>query len=1370
MKIISFLTLSLALFFNGRSQVSGYTFSETSGTYTAITGGTVHQTGVALNTDAVFAGIPLGFSFTYDRNTYTDIGISNNGFIWFGASQAGQRQGWGPSVVPALTVSAPISSTTVPSGQCGIISGFGATLSASALGTPEIRSELLGTPGNYVFVIQYQDVRSSTTDAVMQMNFQIQLIQSTNSVAIVYGNCLPSSANRTGQVGLRGGNNTDYSNRLVTAGWNASVTGTGNTNTCTYSATNVPTSGQTWTWAPPAAPAAPVYGALGVMQTFDGAWLNWANTQDVPTTNWGSWPSRGNSSWRQNTTTTVFSGWGGVNGAFTVASPASGNTARFHSYDSRTTQIGNLDYYLDFSTSILTKQLTFNYINTSGTDSLKVFLSTDGGLTFGPSVSVQTIAPAWNTVIVNLGTSTSSTCVVRFSAVGDWGTTDIGLDNVIVEPVAPIDMGATMLVSPLVNGCFTSTETVTVTIRNYGTNLIDFSLLPVSVDASVTGPNPQTFTTVIVNTGTLAPNATQNVVVATGYDMSAAGTYTFSAFTTVAGDGLPANDAMAAANRVVVSVSASIPPVSPVCQGSQTNLQVNFTPSYVQPMSFTYAGLLNIPDNFLGGIDAPFTVSGVPGSYVLSSITLDTLTHTFDNDMDISILAPDASQIDLCSDNGGAGDNFYNTVFSMSAVTPVTAGVAPFSGMFLPEQSFSLLTGPLNGTWYLRLVDDLGGDVGALRRATITFTDANAGYYSIASYSWAPAAGLSSVTVANPVASPTVTTTYTVTATAVNGCTYTATVTVNVNTLPAVALGPDQSVCGGLLLDAGNPGSTYLWNTSATTQTINATATGIYSVIVTDGNGCSNTDVINLTVFPAPSLSLGPDFSQCGGSALLTASGNWASYLWSTSATTQSISVSTGGSYLCTVTDLNGCTTTDTINVTIYTPPTVTLGSNQTQCGGTVLLDAGNPGASYLWNNNATTQQITVSSSAIYSVVVTDMNGCTASASVTITIHPIPAVALGPDISQCGGTILLDAGNPGSGYQWSNAATTQQISVTASGSYSVVVTNVFGCSNSDTINITIFTPPAVTLGNDTTLCGDSLLLDAGNPGSSYVWSNSASTQQIFVSVSGTYSVIVTDVNGCSATDVIIVNISQNPVFSVNDTSICQGNSVMLIAPPGYAAYEWTDGIITSSQQFITVAPAQTTQYVITVWNGAGCFSTDTVTVTVLTVPSPSFSFNITSLNNVSFTNTSVTPPFSSVWDFGDGSPFSTLTNPNHVYASNGTYNVVLTVSNQCGSTSTFQSVVISGLGMGELNLNGMISAYPNPSNGTVTFSGKGLPEGELLIRTMDLSGRQLEIFRKRIAGGDVSQELDLSLLPNGIYTLEVFCGTARGYFTVSLQK
>lgn len=135
------------------------------------------------------------------------------------------------------------------------------------------------------------------------------------------------------------------------------------------------------------------------------------------------------------------------------------------------------------------------------------------------------------------------------------GTVTANRPNIQITfaPTAALDMGATALVLPSASGCYGSSENVTVRIKNFGTALIDFTSDPCTLSASVSGPNPTTFTDVILNSGSLASGATQDVVVSSSYDMSAAGTYTFDASTTVLGDGTPANDAMPSANRTVVS-------------------------------------------------------------------------------------------------------------------------------------------------------------------------------------------------------------------------------------------------------------------------------------------------------------------------------------------------------------------------------------------------------------------------------------------------------------------------------------------------------------------------------------------------------------------------------------------------------------------------------------------------------------------------------------------------------------------------------------------------------------------------------------------------------------------------------------------------
>jgi PKD repeat protein len=195
-----------------------------------------------------------------------------------------------------------------------------------------------------------------------------------------------------------------------------------------------------------------------------------------------------------------------------------------------------------------------------------------------------------------------------------------------------------------------------------------------------------------------------------------------------------------------------------------------------------------------------------------------------------------------------------------------------------------------------------------------------------------------------------------------------------------------------LTLDAGNAGGTYLWSTGATTQTIQAKFAGTYSVIVNTVTGCTLNDTIVITNLPAPSVSIGPDFQLCPGSTSILDAGNAGNtFLWSTGATTQTVTISSAGTYYVTVTGANGCSTNDTIVVTPKTAPVVSLGADQNICtSDTVTLDAGNAGATYLWSTGATTQTISVSLANTYSVAVTNVGGCTTNDAVVITNKAVP--------------------------------------------------------------------------------------------------------------------------------------------------------------------------------------------------------------------------------------------------------------------------------------------------------------------------------------------------------------------------------------------
>ncbi len=352
-------------------------------------------------------------------------------------------------------------------------------------------------------------------------------------------------------------------------------------------------------------------------------------------------------------------------------------------------------------------------------------------------------------------------------------------------------------------------------------------------------------------------------------------------------------------------------------------------------------------------------------------------------------------------------------------------------------------------------------------------------------------------------------------------------------------------------------------------------------------------------VIGTPTVNLGNDITTCGGPVTLNAGNAGARYVWSTGDTLQSINVNSSGSYWVRVTNSYGFSASDTIQVTINAKPVVNLGNDITQCGGNAVLNAGNAGSSYLWSNGATTQNITVSSTGNYNVKVTNAAGCSANDTVLVTINALPVVNLGSDITQCGGTTTLNAGNSGSSYLWNNNATTASLAVSISGTYWVRVTNTAGCVGQDTIQVTINAIPVVQLGNDTSICtGASVLFDAGNAGSSYLWNNNSTGRTLTASAGGLYSVKVTNNNGCNGSDTIKLSLRPKPVisFAAVDTIYANDAAISLSATPAGGQFSGAGVANGIFDPAVAGAGVHLLQYSFTDVYGCNAVATETVVV------------------------------------------------------------------------------------------------------------------------------------------------------------------------------
>lgn len=242
-KLLSIVVLSL-LANNSFAQVSNYTFAQSSGTYTPITGGTLH--GTADNANYSFT---LPFNFTYNGTVYTATKPSTNGFLVLGAN------------APSTTQYTPLSSGTTNFA----ISPYAADLNST------VRSEVLGTAPNRIYVCQWSNAgRYALGLQADAMNFQIRLYETTNAIEVIYGSSTGTTTSSTVQVGLRGSANTDYNNRTATTTWAGTTAGIANTDAVTYSSTIKPTSGLTFRWAPYIGPTV----STGSLTAFGNACIN----------------------------------------------------------------------------------------------------------------------------------------------------------------------------------------------------------------------------------------------------------------------------------------------------------------------------------------------------------------------------------------------------------------------------------------------------------------------------------------------------------------------------------------------------------------------------------------------------------------------------------------------------------------------------------------------------------------------------------------------------------------------------------------------------------------------------------------------------------------------------------------------------------------------------------------------------------------------------------------------------------------------------------------------------------------------------------------------------------------------------------------
>jgi len=248
-------------------------------------------------------------------------------------------------------------------------------------------------------------------------------------------------------------------------------------------------------------------------------------------------------------------------------------------------------------------------------------------------------------------------------------------------------------------------------------------------------------------------------------------------------------------------------------------------------------------------------------------------------------------------------------------------------------------------------------------------------------------------------------------------------------------------------------------------------------------------------------------------------------FLWNTGSTNQTIQVNPMVStmYSCTSTNSVGCIVQDSVMIEVN-GPIVNLGSDTSLCEGQAInLDAGNPGDTYLWSNGSTSQTISVDTAGVQSVMVMNSIGCSYEDSISISINALPTVgySISPNDTVCIGTPVTLSGTGANFYSWTSSIL-DGVSFTADSSYTYILTgtDTNGCTNTAIADI-VATEVFVYLGPDI-IQPSPTTLDAGVGFVSYLWNTGETTQTINAPASGLYFVTVTDINGCSGSDTIMV--------------------------------------------------------------------------------------------------------------------------------------------------------------------------------------------------------------------------------------------------------
>ncbi len=829
------------------------------------------------------------------------------------------------------------------------------------------------------------------------------------------------------------------------------------------------------------------------------------------------------------------------------------------------------------------------------------------------------------------------------------------------------------------------------------------------------------------------------------------------------------------------------------------------TATVTQPVSLTVTASVTAQENCNGGANgsvsstpaggtSPYTYawSGGGTNSTKTALTAGTYTITVtDNHGCTATASATITQPVVLTVTAITTANAGCTTLGSVSSTPA-GGTSPYTYLWTGGSTTSTETGLGAGTYTITVTDKNGCAATAstvvTQSASVTVTanvtaNINCNGGANGSVSSTPAGGTSPYTYAwsgggtNATKSGLTAGTYTITVTDNKGCIATASATITQPALLTITANTTANInCNGGANGSvsstpagGTTPYTYAWSGGGTSATKTALTAGTYTITVTDNHGCTATastvvtQPIQLTVTANTTANAG---CSTLGSVSSTPAGGTSpyTYAWTGGSTNSTETGLTGGTYTITVTDNNGCAATASTIIT--QSPAVTVTASVTA---NVLCNGGSTGSvlstpangtapyTYSWTGGGTNAAESGLSSGSYTITVTDNSGCTATASATITEPPVlsTSASVKSNVNCNGGnnggvTSSTSGGTSPYTYSWTGGGTNASETGLTAGSYTITVTDNNGCSATASSIITQAPSLGVLAGvtgyvscNGGNNGGVTSTPSGGTSPYTYSWTGGGTNAAESGLTAGTYTITVTDINGCtaSATATITEPVQIAVIAGVSNEVSCFGesNGVIAATPSGGTTpytYAWTGGATTSSVSGLTIG-----NYTVTLTDNNGCTATSSTTVTqptAITLIQGSATASIGNCNGSAWvTPSGGTSPYTYLWTGGQTT--DTITGQ-----CKGNYCCKVTDHNGC-----VDSICVDILtGIQELSNASSLNVYPDPNTGYFTITGL-------------LHGQIIEIYNyvgQKVSSANADNEtmhFNISMYANGVYMIRI---------------